>query len=77
MGSPAYRKIRTGKVAMVKRICIIFPDQSLTILSSTNGEAAALAQARAELKIWNRDKRQPQALMGEIDINLMSFKERC
>lgn len=60
----------------VKRICVIFPDQSLTIFSSAGGEAQALSQARDELKIWNRDKREPPAQMGEIEINLMSFKER-
>lgn len=62
---------------MVRRICTIFPDQSITIYSAADGEAAALAAARNDLKIWNRDPRAPKALMGEIDIDLMSFKERC
>lgn len=61
---------------MVKRICVIFPDQSVTLFSNADGEAAALSRARDELKIWNRDKRQPPAQMGEIDVDLMSFKER-
>lgn len=60
---------------MAKRICIIFPDQSVTLFSGS--EAAALAQARTELSIWNRDARQPKAQMGEIEVDLMSFKERC
>lgn len=62
---------------MVRRICIIFPDQSITVFSGAIGEGKALAQAREELKIWNKDTRQPPAQMGEINVDLMSFKERC
>lgn len=61
---------------MVKRICIIFPDQSLTICSPVGGEAKALAAARHELSVWNKDARQPKAQMGEIEVDLGSFKER-
>lgn len=60
---------------MAKRICVIFPDQSLTLFAGS--EAAALSQARHELAIWNKDPRQPKAQMGEIEVDLMSFKERC
>ncbi len=61
---------------MAKRICIIFPDQSVTLFSAAEGEAKALALARSELAIWNKDPRQPRAQMGEIEVDLMSFKER-
>lgn len=61
---------------MVKRICIIFPDQSVTLMSPVGGEARALSTARDELRIWNKDTRQPPAQMGEIEVDLLSFKER-
>jgi hypothetical protein len=60
---------------VAKRICIIFPDQSITLFSGSEGKA--LAAARHELAIWNKDPRQPKAQMGEIEVDLMSFRERC
>lgn len=59
---------------MVKRICVIFPDQSVTLYAGS--EASALSQARHELEVWNKDPRQPKAQMGEIEVDLRSFKER-
>lgn len=63
---------------MVKRIAILFPDQSLTIIAGTGGEAAAVIQARKECLLFNKGERDPKelAMFGEIDVDLMSFKER-
>lgn len=64
---------------MVKRIAILFPDASLSIMTGQDGENAALAQARRECAIFNKGERNltERAMFGEIEINLMSFKERC
>jgi len=64
---------------MVKRICIIFPDQSLTIMSNVKGEGSALHQAHFEAKIHNKGERDEsrKAQVGEIEIDLTSFKQRC
>lgn len=63
---------------MVKRIAIVFPDQSLTIISGVGGEAAAVIQARKETQRFNKGETDPRELaqFGEIEIDLMSFKER-
>lgn len=63
---------------MVKRIAILFPDASLTIVSGQGGEAAAVIQARKECRLFNKGERDPKelAMFGEIEVNLMSFKER-
>lgn len=64
---------------MVKRIAILFPDASLSIMTGQEGENAALAQARRETAIFNKGERNKseRAMFGEIEIDLMSFKERC
>lgn len=63
---------------MVKRICVLFPDASLTIVSGQKGEAAAVIEARNECAMWNKGERKPERLaqFGEIEVDLMSFKER-
>lgn len=63
---------------MVKRIAMLFPDASLTIMSAQNGEAAALAQARREMAIFNKGEKVSTNLVqvGEIEVDLMSFKQR-
>lgn len=63
---------------MVKRIAILFPDASLTVMTGQDGEAAALVQARKECTLFNKGERDltQRAMFGEIEINLMSFKER-
>lgn len=61
---------------MVKRICIIFPDQSLSIMA---GSAAwAVIQARKETAIFNKGEKDTIKLaqFGEIEIDLMSFREK-
>ena len=67
-----------GDAVMVKRIAILFPDASLTIMSGQGGEAAAVIQARKETALFNKRERDPKQLaqFGEIEIDLMSFKER-
>ena len=63
---------------MVKRLCVLFPDGSLNLMSNEEGEAVALKRARRECTIYNKGERDPKALamFGEIDVDLMSFKER-
>lgn len=63
---------------MVKRIAILFPDASLGIMSGQGGEAAAIIQARKECQFFNRQERDPKQLaqFGEIEVDLMSFRER-
>lgn len=63
---------------MVKRIAILFPDASLTIVSGQEGEAAAVNQARRECALYNKRETNPNELasFGEIEIDLNSFKER-
>lgn len=63
---------------MVKRFCILFPDGSLTIVSRFDGEAASLGRARTECQLYNKGEKKKEhlAMIGEIEIDLMSFKER-
>jgi hypothetical protein len=63
---------------MVKRIAVLFPDASITIISGQKGEAAAKVQARYECAVWNKGETNPEnrAMFGEIEVDLMSFKER-
>ena len=64
---------------MVSRICIIFPDGSISIMANTEGEAAARVQASRETARFNKGESNPQARaqFGSIDIDLMSFRELC
>lgn len=63
---------------MVKRICIIFPDGSLSIMPKMENEQQQLNAARDEARGFNRGEknRSELAMIGEIEINLTSFKER-
>ena len=63
---------------MVKRIAIIFPDQSVSLMSPVGGEAAALNRARREVELFNKGERDAteRAQFGEIEVDLMSFKEK-
>lgn len=63
---------------MVKRICVLFPDASLSIISGQRGDAHAVNEARDECARWNKGEKKPERLaqFGEIEIDLMSFKER-
>lgn len=63
---------------MVKRIAILFPDASLSIMTGQDGENAALAQARRETALFNKGERDKSqlAMFGEIEVDIMSFKER-
>jgi len=62
---------------MVKRLCVIYPDGSVSIQSPEDGEAVATNRARNECRGYNKYARPEDSLaqFGEIDINLMSFKE--
>jgi hypothetical protein len=62
---------------MVKRIAIIFPDASISIMPGSHDSAQAINQARREVRLFNRHETEPakMAQFGEIEINLMSFRE--
>lgn len=64
---------------MVKRICVLYPDGSINALSSGRGEQHALNEARDEARRYNKGEkdRSQLALVGEVEVDLMSFKERC
>lgn len=64
---------------MVKRICVLYPDGSLNVLSGNRGEQHNLNEARAEARGYNKGetRQEEKALVGEIEVDLMSFKERC
>lgn len=61
---------------MVKRLCVLYPDGSLTIQSPQPGEATAVNRARRECIGYNKGERDDRkhAEFGEIEIDLMSFK---
>ena len=61
---------------MVKRLCVLFPDGSLSLISPQEGEAIATNGARRECALYNKGERDPLKLaqFGEIEINLMSFR---
>lgn len=63
---------------MVKRIAVLFPDGSANIISNRNGEVAAVNEARDECRAWNKGERKSENLaqFGEIEIDLVSFRER-
>lgn len=63
---------------MVKRVAIIFPDGSLNVMSSIEGEAAATAQARREAAAYNKGERDAskRAYFGVLDVDLTGFREK-
>ncbi len=63
---------------MVTRVCLMYPDASVMVYSGQEGEAKALAQARGECAIVNKNARDPgsRAYFGTIEIDFGSFKER-
>lgn len=63
---------------MVKRICVLFADGSINVIAPHKGEGAALSEARHDRDVWNKGERDRAKLaqVGEIDVDLMSFKER-
>lgn len=63
---------------MVKRIAIIFPDASVSIMAGAHDSAQAINQARRETRLFNRGETEPAKLaqFGEIEVDLMSFRER-
>lgn len=63
---------------MVKRICVQYPDGSLMIVPRLENEQQELNVARDEKRGFNRGEknRSELAMIGEIEINLTSFKER-
>lgn len=62
---------------MAKRFCVLFPDGSLNIHSNQRGEVAAKNEARAEARSYNKGETNAteKASFGEIDVDLLSFKE--
>jgi hypothetical protein len=65
-------------MSQVKRICVLFPDGSILAMSNEDGELAAANRARQRKLLYNKGETDPQklAMFGEIQIDLMSFKER-
>jgi hypothetical protein len=63
---------------MVKRFCVMFPDGSVSVMTHQDGEAAALARARRECKLFNKGERDKEAhaTFGEIEISLTSYREK-
>lgn len=61
---------------MVKRLCVLYPDGSLNLMSPQDGDTLATIRARRECALYNKGERDPILLaqFGEIDVNLMSFK---
>lgn len=62
---------------MVKRLCVLYPDGSVSIMSLQDGNAASSTnRARRECLSYNKTARDATELaeFGEIDIDLMSFK---
>jgi hypothetical protein len=62
---------------MVKRICIIYPDASLAVMSGQEGPVVAVNTARKLCRGYNRQApdKKDHAQFGEIEVDLMSFKE--
>jgi hypothetical protein len=62
---------------MVSRVCVIFPDGAIEVISVEQGPKQAENDAREMVRLWNDDEKNPDkmAQFGTIDINLMSFKE--
>ena len=65
-------------MAAVKRMCVLYPDGSLNLMSGNNSEAAQVNEARKMCSGFNRGETNPDelAMFGEIEVNLSSFKER-
>jgi hypothetical protein len=63
---------------MVKRLCVIYPDGSLHLMSNEDGEAAAINRARRRARTYNEGETDPRSLaaFGEIMVDLMSFREK-
>jgi hypothetical protein len=61
---------------MIKRLCVLYPDGSISIQSPQEGEAAAVNRARRECRGYNKGERDDRkhAAFGEIQIDLQSFK---
>ena len=62
---------------MVKRIAIIYPDASISVMAGAHDSAKAINQARREVRLFNKGEAAPaaRAQFGEIEVDLMSFKE--
>lgn len=63
---------------MVKRICIMFPDGSLSVAPNDGRtENDLLAGVRREATLYNRGETDAKnkATIGAIEVDLMSFRE--
>lgn len=63
---------------MVKRFCVMYPDGSVNVMSHQDGEDRALARARRECALFNKNERDKEAhaTFGEIDVSLTSYREK-
>lgn len=64
---------------MVKRVCVLYPDGSLTLVAAGRSEAAQVNEARRLRDGFNKGERNKAELasFGEVEVDLMSFRERC
>jgi hypothetical protein len=64
---------------MVKRICVLFPDGSMNVISGSQHRTEQINEARRDAAVWNKNERDPRKLaqFGEIDVDLIGFKELC
>lgn len=62
---------------MVRRVCVIWPNGEIDVVSSEDGERAAENTARDLVEFFNKGARGANELaqFGTIEVDLMSFKE--
>ncbi len=62
---------------MVKKICVLYSDGSMNVLSGKRGEENAIAEARGEALVDNRHVKEQKDLarVGMIEVDLDSFEE--
>ena len=61
---------------MVKRLCVLYPDGALDLMTNQDGEAVATNKARSLCRLYNDGETDPLDLaqFGEIEVDLQSFK---
>ena len=62
---------------MVKRLCVLYPDGSLNLMSGSKSPADQVNEARLLRDGFNKGETDKAELasFGEIQVDLMSFKE--
>lgn len=64
---------------MVKRMCVLYPDGSVSVMSNVLGPVEAMNEARSTANGFNKGEKDKTqfALSGEIEIDLVGFREKC